>query len=66
MTEPLTPPAELSRLTGIPEGTLAQWRYLGKGPAYVKLGKRVGYRSEDIDHWIKENRVEGVSRNGVT
>lgn len=44
-------PAELSREKKIPEKTLAQWRYMGKGPRYLKLGGHVRYRREDIDAW---------------
>ena len=39
------------------EGALAQWRYRGVGPAYVKFGKRVMYRHEDLDAWVAGNLV---------
>jgi predicted DNA-binding transcriptional regulator AlpA len=42
----------VSTWIGIPAGTLAQWRYLGKGPAYVKVGRHVRYRAEDVDAWL--------------
>jgi len=29
--------------------TLEQWRWLGKGPKFLKIGARVLYREEDID-----------------
>ena len=29
--------------------TLEQWRWLGKGPKFLKIGARVLYRNEDID-----------------
>lgn len=47
----ITPP-ELAELTGVPERTLAQWRYLGNGPAYVKVGRHVRYRPEDVQAWL--------------
>ena len=28
--------------------TLEQWRWLGKGPAFLKIGARVLYREEDV------------------
>lgn len=37
------------------ERKLRQWRYEGRGPAYVKLGRRVAYRTEDLDTWINGN-----------
>ena len=29
--------------------TLEQWRWLGKGPKFLKIGARVLYREEDVD-----------------
>ena len=31
------------------ERTLERWRWLGKGPRYLKLGGHVAYRLEDIE-----------------
>lgn len=31
--------------------TLEQWRWLGKGPRFLKIGARVLYREEDVDVW---------------
>lgn len=45
-------------LHDIPPGTLRQWRHLGRGPAYVRLGRHVRYRPEDLDAFIQANRVE--------
>lgn len=45
-------------LGGVPEGTLRQWRYLGKGPAYVKIGRHVRYRRADLDMFIAAQRVD--------
>ncbi|NRB20482.1 MAG: DNA-binding protein [Rhodobacteraceae bacterium] len=29
--------------------TLEQWRWLGKGPKFLKIGARVLYRDEDVE-----------------
>lgn len=42
----------------IPEHSLDRLRYLGRGPAYIKIGKRVRYRREDLDAYLAANRVE--------
>mgnify|MGYP006424412157 CR=1 FL=1 len=34
------------------ERRLRQWRYEARGPRYVKLGRAVAYRTEDLDAWI--------------
>jgi excisionase family DNA binding protein len=44
--------AEVAEYLEVPQGTLANWRYLGRGPAFVRLGRHVRYRSEDVAAWI--------------
>ncbi|MBR0648734.1 helix-turn-helix domain-containing protein [Roseomonas terrae] len=34
--------------------TLERWRWLGIGPAYIKIGSRVVYRLEDIEAYEAE------------
>ena len=51
-------PEDLSERTGKPPSTLAQWRYLGRGPAYIKVGSHVRYRIEDVLEWEDVNRHE--------
>ncbi len=46
-------PGALSAELHIPETTLAQWRYRGVGPAYLKVGRHVRYRRADVDGWLK-------------
>lgn len=41
---------------GLKPNTLDIWRQVGKGPAFVKVGRYVRYRRRDIDTWI-ESRV---------
>ena len=36
---------------GVKEKTLAQWRYLGKGPPFIKRGK-IFYFKDDLDSWL--------------
>lgn len=32
-----------------------QRRYMGTGPQFIKLGRKVFYRPEDVDSWIAKN-----------
>lgn len=51
-----------AEMLGISSGTLANWRCLGKGPAYVRLGERhspILYRVSDIEAWL-DSRVVGA------
>ena len=38
--------------------TLANWRYERRGPAYMKVGKRVYYRGADLNAFLERHRVE--------
>jgi hypothetical protein len=40
---------ELARRWNISPRTLENWRWLGQGPAYLKVGGRVLYRIEDVE-----------------
>jgi predicted DNA-binding transcriptional regulator AlpA len=37
---------------GTTVGTLAYWRYMGKGPKFIKLGRAVRYRESDVNAWL--------------
>lgn len=52
-------PEQVAELLGVPIGTLANWRYQGRGPAFVKVGRHVRYRRNDVARWI-EARVVGA------
>ncbi|MDR3359301.1 MAG: helix-turn-helix domain-containing protein [Bifidobacteriaceae bacterium] len=56
--------AQLSDRWGIPVSTLAHWRSLGCGPAYVKLGGAVRYRPRDVEAFEEANLVNTAARQG--
>ncbi|OBB10779.1 hypothetical protein A5731_22785 [Mycolicibacterium conceptionense] len=45
---------DLSERIHVPEATLAQWGYLGKGPKYAKFGRHARYRLSDVIAWENE------------
>lgn len=51
----LAAPREVATFLGLPAQTLAQWRYLGKGPRSIKVGRHVRYRWRDVERWLDEN-----------
>jgi len=59
MNEALNERAVALRL-GVSPFTLRTWRRLGRGPAYMKFGKAVRYRPEDVDAWMRAMRIERV------
>lgn len=58
--DPLLTPAQVGNYLGVPLGTLANWRYQGRGPTYVRLGRHVRYRAQDITAWIDDLADRGV------
>lgn len=45
---PLSTPEEITDVLHIPTNTLNDWRGKGKGPRFVKLGRSVYYRRDDV------------------
>lgn len=45
--------AEVARMMKLHPQTLKQWRMDGKGPPFVKIGKRIGYRHVDVIEFIQ-------------
>lgn len=41
--------------------TLEQWRWLGKGPRFLKIGARVLYRDEDVEDWETAQLCQNTS-----
>jgi len=48
---------DLAEVLDVKPPTLATWRAEEKGPDYVKLGKSVFYRKQDVLEWINANVV---------
>lgn len=53
MTVWLTPQQVADR-TGFTVGTLANWRFLGRGPASVKVGTRIRYDEAVLTQWQEQ------------
>ena len=49
---------ELAEILGVSVDTLANERYLNVGVPYVKFGKRVRYRLDDVITYLDNQRVE--------
>ncbi|MFI1237524.1 helix-turn-helix domain-containing protein [Nocardia salmonicida] len=56
MDDRLTP-EQLAERFGMTRESLAQWRYLRKGPSYVKAGKKVFYPLAAIEEYERRNTV---------
>ncbi len=56
---------QLAARLDLQPATLEQWRWSGKGPAYVKLGGRVRYRVQDLESWIESRVRRSTSDTGA-
>jgi predicted site-specific integrase-resolvase len=45
---------QLARRLGVSQRTLEGWRHRGKGPAYLRLEGRIGYRVADVERFEME------------
>lgn len=45
---------ELSDRWRLSDQTLANWRYAGKGPPYIRVGSRVLYPVEGVHKWEEQ------------
>lgn len=52
---PLLTTSDLARITGLSREWFAhrRWKIAGEGPPYVKIGRAVRYRLEDVIAWIE-------------
>lgn len=57
--EPWGTPTEVAEKTKIPEKTLAQWRWQGTGPKYMKIGRHIRYRWSDVEAWAETQASAG-------
>jgi hypothetical protein len=55
----LATPAQVAQYLYTTEAALAQMRYLGTGPKFIKAGgRRVLYSWDDLLVWVKKNTIE--------
>jgi hypothetical protein len=45
--------------------TLRNWRHLRKGPPYIRLGRSIRYRIDDLRKYMEENRIAPESNRKV-
>jgi predicted DNA-binding transcriptional regulator AlpA len=66
MTDRLLTPADAADQVGLTAGALAQLRYVGGGPRFIKLtAKAVRYRQSDLDAWIAGSVRENTRDRGT-
>ena len=62
---PLLSEQEVSSITGVAPGTLSVWRSTGRVDLpFIKLGRKVAYRPEDVEAFLARNRRNHTSSSG--
>lgn len=49
---------EAANFLSIKPATLAKWRSEHRGPRYSKLGRRIVYKVQDLEEYLKQNKIE--------
>jgi hypothetical protein len=62
----LTPQELITHLRGaVTITTLANWRFLGRGPRFLKIGHKVRYQLKDVLEWQEQQRRQSEPINEV-
>ena len=62
METDLIEPEELAKRWKITTTTLAQWRWSGRGPRYVRLGHNSFYRPKDIEAYEEQKAKSSTTQ----
>ena len=46
----------LAELLDVPIATVRRWRYMGGGPAGIKVGRHVRYERREVERWLVEKQ----------
>ena len=57
---------EVAARLGVSRFTVRSWRLKGCGPRFLKLGRAVRYRPEDVDEFERQALVETQARSDHT
>lgn len=55
---PLATPNEVAAYRRVTTAVLAQERYRGTGPRFIKTSKKVYYDWDDVMEWVKANTLQ--------
>jgi hypothetical protein len=58
---------QAARLLNVSVAALRKWRHEGRGPAFVKLERCIGYRLADIETFLSQNlhQTQATKRRGA-
>jgi excisionase family DNA binding protein len=62
MTSQFLDTKQAAQYLNLKKNTLEIWRLRGGGPAFVKFGRAVRYRKQDLDAYVERNLVSSTSQ----
>jgi predicted DNA-binding transcriptional regulator AlpA len=58
--------SEAAAFLNIRPATLEQWRWSGRGPRYIKIGRSVRYRLTDLNAYLDERVCKSTTESHAT
>ncbi|WP_084143872.1 helix-turn-helix transcriptional regulator [Methylocapsa acidiphila] len=55
----------VAQFLGLTPAALQAWRWKGGGPVFLKVGRCVRYRQEDIDAWLAQRACANTAQEFV-
>ncbi len=62
---PLLSPDAAGAYIHVHRRTLANWRVLGRGPRYCRIGRQPLYRQADLDAWIEAHAFDHTTAERI-
>jgi predicted DNA-binding transcriptional regulator AlpA len=59
---PTLPVEQAAQYCGVSVSFLNRARFTGDGPIFLKIGRRVAYRRDDLDIWLTSCRRSSTSQ----
>ncbi len=56
---------EAARRTGLASSTLRKLRLTGEGPRFMKLGRAVRYREDELNAWLAARTIGSTSEQAA-
>lgn len=51
---------QLAEKLKVSPSSINKWRKTGDGPPYIRYGRKVMYRLEDVEQWLSERTFRGT------
>jgi hypothetical protein len=61
----LARPTQVADSIGVTVGTLAKMRLSGRGPAFIRVGRRICYDVREVRRWLDQHTFRSTSEAAV-